>query len=213
MPRTACKPSQQGPVTLRMIARRVGLAPCSVSAVLNDTPASKRIPLRTRNRILRAAESLNYRPNLSARALRTRRTRIVGVLAGDLGKPEVGLAIGAVERELRKRGYLLILSSGNERMESYPSHLLPAGPEGWITINAAIQAPGAPRIAISIGTLRRESDRQNHAIKIGEAAARSLLAQIEGVPNVARASFYRSLAPVDPLEIPHQQRPKVNPRP
>lgn len=187
MPTTARKRSQQEPVTLRMMARRLGLAPCSVSAVLNNTPASKRIPLRTKNRILLAAERLNYRPNLSARALRTRRTRVVGVLAGDLGRPEVGTVIAAVERELRKRGYLLVLSSGSEEMEARSSHLLQAGPEGWITINAAMNGPSTPRIAISIGNLPGETDGQNHAIKIGQAAARSLLAQIEGVPDVAAA--------------------------
>lgn len=180
MPRTACKRSQPGPVTLRMIAHRVGLAPCSVSAVLNDTPASKRIPLRTKNRILRAAERLNYRPNLSARALRTRRTHIVGVLAGDLGKPEVGLVIGAVERELRKRGYLVLLSSAGEGMESCPEHVLQAGPEGWITINAAMHRPSTPRVAISVGGSPGEGERQARAVKIGEAAVWSLLAQIEG---------------------------------
>lgn len=185
MPRTAWKRPQQGPITLRMIAHRVGLAPCSVSAVLNETPASKRIPLRTKNRILRAAARLNYKPNLSARALRTRRTRIVGVLAGDLGRPEVGLVIRAVERELRKRGYLLMLSSGGEGTESCSAHLLQVGPEGWITINAAMQAPGTPRIAVSIGALPVEAERRNRAAKIGEAAARLLLAQIERVPDVA----------------------------
>jgi LacI family transcriptional regulator len=168
-----------------MIAHRVGLAPCSVSAVLNETPASKRIPLRTKNRILRAAARLNYKPNLSARALRTRRTRIVGVLAGDLGRPEVGLVIGAVERELRKRGYLLMLTSGGEGMESCPAHLLQAGPEGWITINAAMQEPGTPRLAVSVAAFSMEADGRNLAARIGEAAARSLLAKLEGVPDDA----------------------------
>lgn len=180
---TACKRLQQGPVTLRMIAHRVGLAPCSVSAVLNDTPASKRIPLRTKNRILRAAERLNYRPNLSARALRTRRTRIVGMLAGDLGMPEVGLVIGSVERELSQRGYLVLFSTASEGMPSCPGHLLQAVPEGWITINAALHGVSTPRIAISVGRSQLEGVPQERAAKIGQAAARSLLAQIERSPG------------------------------
>jgi len=64
-------PQERITVTLRTVAEKVGLAPCSVSAVLNNSPAAAAIPQRTKNRILRAARQLNYRPNFSARSLRT----------------------------------------------------------------------------------------------------------------------------------------------
>jgi len=35
-------------VTLRTVAEKVGLAPCSVSAVLNNSPAAVAIPQRTK---------------------------------------------------------------------------------------------------------------------------------------------------------------------
>ena len=41
-----------GIVTLRTVADKVGLAPCSVSAVLNNSPAALAIPQRTKNRVL-----------------------------------------------------------------------------------------------------------------------------------------------------------------
>ncbi len=59
-------------VNLRTVAARVGLAPCSVSAVLNSTPASFSIPQHTKDRVFRAAAELNYQPNFSARSLRTK---------------------------------------------------------------------------------------------------------------------------------------------
>ena len=55
-------------VTLKTVAERVGLAPCSVSAILNNTEASRAIPQRTKDRVYRAASELNYRPNYWARS-------------------------------------------------------------------------------------------------------------------------------------------------
>ena len=48
---------------LRAVAERVGLAPCSVSSVLNNAPAAQAIPQSTKERIFKAAAELNYRPN------------------------------------------------------------------------------------------------------------------------------------------------------
>jgi len=70
-------------ITLRTVADKVGLAPCSISAVLNNSAAAQSIPQRTKDRVLRAARQLNYRPNLAARSLRTRRTSTVALLASD----------------------------------------------------------------------------------------------------------------------------------
>jgi hypothetical protein len=97
-------------VTLRTVAERVNLAPCSVSAVLNHTPASWAIPQRTKDRVFRAAAQLKYRPNLSARSLRTKRTHMIALLA-DFGQTSVSRAIVGMERTLRRKGYLLVLGA------------------------------------------------------------------------------------------------------
>jgi len=101
---------QKKAVTLRTVAERVGLAPCSISAILNNTPASLAIPQRTKDRVFRAAAQLEYRPNLSARSLRTKRTHMVAVVSPDFGQPSVARAIAGMESPLRKKGYLLILA-------------------------------------------------------------------------------------------------------
>jgi DNA-binding LacI/PurR family transcriptional regulator len=58
-------------VTLKMVADHVGLTPGTISAVLNDTYAARRIPQPTKDRILAAVRELDYQPNPLARALRT----------------------------------------------------------------------------------------------------------------------------------------------
>ena len=57
-------------VTLKAVAKHVGLATGTVSHVLNHSPHSCHIPQRTKDRVFAAARTLNYHPNPHARALR-----------------------------------------------------------------------------------------------------------------------------------------------
>src|SRR5690349_1223483 len=51
---------KHSPVTLKMIAERVGLTKGTCSAVLNKSAASRSVPQHTQDRILEAARELNY---------------------------------------------------------------------------------------------------------------------------------------------------------
>src|ERR1700733_4330565 len=90
-------------VNLRTVAEKAGLAPCSVSAILNDTPAAKAIPQTTKDRVFRAAAELNYRPNLWARSLRTKRTRMVAAIAHDFGRGEGARVVAGGKGRLHKK--------------------------------------------------------------------------------------------------------------
>ena len=127
-------------VSLRTVAERVGLAPCSVSAVLNHTPASLAIPQRTRERVLRAAGELNYRPNLWARSLRTKRTRVVAAVTSDIGRAPVARVVAGVQKLLHRRGYLLALATFDCASEwnTIPGQLQQRGIEGVIAIAAIL---------------------------------------------------------------------------
>lgn len=57
-------------VTLKTVADHLGLTPGTVSATLNNSPAARSIPEHSKNRIIEAAQVLNYRPNFFARTLR-----------------------------------------------------------------------------------------------------------------------------------------------
>ena len=78
--------------TSRDVARLAGVAQSTVSNVLNDRQP---IAPATRERVLAAMAELNYRPNLAARAMRTRRTgRLAVVLPGVTAVP-TRLLVGA----------------------------------------------------------------------------------------------------------------------
>jgi LacI family transcriptional regulator len=91
-------------VTLKAVAEQVGLTAGTVSAVLNESEASKVIPQHTKDRILKAARELNYKPNFFARTLRSKRTYTIGVIAQEIGDSYGGPIIAGIESYLRDRG-------------------------------------------------------------------------------------------------------------
>ena len=69
-------PSRTGRSPSTDVARHVGVSAQSVSNALNNPG---RVAPDTRARILSAVRALGYRPNRSARALRSQRSRLIGM--------------------------------------------------------------------------------------------------------------------------------------
>ena len=173
-------------VSLRTVAERVGLAPCSVSAVLNNTPASWAIPQRTKERVFRAAGELNYRPNLWARSLRTKRTRVVAAVTSDIGRAPVARVVAGVQKLLQRRGYLLALASFDCASEwnTIPVQLQQRGVEGVIAIDAILPQ----ELALPVSSVELEymdfpeplaDEMRVWLSDLGESAADTVLRQIE----------------------------------
>jgi hypothetical protein len=177
---------RQAVVSLRTVAQRVGLAACSVSAVLNNTPASQSIPQRTKDRVFRAAAELNYRPNLWARSLRTKRTRLVAAITSDIGLAPVGRVLAGVQSLLHRRGYLLAVRpldcpSGSHNISV---ELQQRGIEGAVAIDATLPAdlllPVASVDLDSITLLEPlPEDMRSWLSQLGESAAETVVRQIE----------------------------------
>jgi len=70
------------PVTLEDISKATGFSVPTISRVLSNSTYP--VGPTTRQRILESAQSLGYRPNLSARGLRTERTNTIGILVDDI---------------------------------------------------------------------------------------------------------------------------------
>jgi len=173
-------------VSLRTVAQRVGLAPCSVSAVLNNTPASWAIPQRTKERVFRAAGELNYRPNLWARSLRTKRTRLVAAITSDIGRAPVARVVAGVQSLLHRRGYLLAIAVFDCASEwnTIPIQLRQRGIEGVIAIDAIL--PQDLELPVAFVDLEYMTfleplaeEMQVWLSDLGESAAETVLRQIE----------------------------------
>lgn len=92
------------------VARRAGVSRSAASFVLSGR-ADMRISDAARERVLRAAEELGYRPNLTARSLRTRKTGTIGLISDTVAStPHAGAMIhGALDASL-DRGHLLFVA-------------------------------------------------------------------------------------------------------
>ncbi len=71
-------------VSLKDVAVRAGVSVKTVSNVVNDYP---HVSPATRERVRRAVDELGYRPNATARRLRTGRSGIIALAVPELGNP------------------------------------------------------------------------------------------------------------------------------
>src|ERR1700692_735594 len=118
------KPTKkQARVTLKIVADHIGLTPGTISAVLNDTYAARRIPQGTKDRILAAVREFNYQPNPLARALRTGQSVMAGLMNNEV------MNNGAMNNETRE-------SSGNH------GALVIVGEHQFLRAISAIQEAG-----------------------------------------------------------------------
>src|SRR6266850_934834 len=146
-------PRHEAKVTLKTIAEHLGLTPGTVSAALNDSPAARSIPAHTKNRIIEAAQALNYRPNFFARTLRLRRTYTIGVIAEEIGDAYGAMVISGIEEYLRKNDYFfltVIHRHDPKLLQTYAQMLLTRGVEGFITLDTSIMEKLAlPTVAVA----------------------------------------------------------------
>ena len=140
-------------VTLKSVAEQVGLTASTVSAVLNNSSASRSVPERTKNRILAAARDLNYRPNFFARSLRVQRTYTIGVILAEIGDAYGSVVISGMERYLREQNFFFLTVAhrhDKKLLATYSTMLLERGVEGFITVDTLLtEEPPLPTVAVA----------------------------------------------------------------
>ena len=94
-----------GRPTMRDVAARVGVSQTLVSLVFRNAPGAS---AETRERVLRAAAELGYRPDTAAQVLRRNRSRHIGVLFSMRQPFDVDLA-EAIYPAAERRGYHVVL--------------------------------------------------------------------------------------------------------
>ena len=137
------QPPHPARTTLKDLAKHLGLTKGTVSAVLNDSPYAKAIPQHTKDRIVSAAQELNYHPNFFARSLRKKRTFTVGVIAAEIGDAYGSVIICGIESVLSERKYVFVTVVHHHDPQillQYSDILMTRGVEGFITIDTNLTA-------------------------------------------------------------------------
>ena len=116
------KRQSKKPVTLADIAAYADVTPMTVSRVMNQ---SGYVHADTRERVLRVARQMNYRPNGLARGLKIQRTETVGMVIGDIANPFAAELTRGVREVLEPRGYTLFICisehSAKEDVQAFDS--------------------------------------------------------------------------------------------
>jgi DNA-binding LacI/PurR family transcriptional regulator len=130
------------PPGLKELADHLGLAPATVSLVMNDSSVADTIAPETRKMILAAAREFEYRPNFFARCLRTRRSFTIGVIVPELSEGYNVSVLSGIEDHLLREGYFYLVASHRfqqDLIDEYTELFLHRSVDGLIAVNTPWQ--------------------------------------------------------------------------
>lgn len=146
------------------LARRVNLADVARAAAVSTSAVSRTftegasVSQKTRERVLTAADALGYRPNALARAMITQKSRLIAVIMTNYRSPYFPHLLKALNRELDKRGFsmLLLLTAGRETADEAVERARDYSADGIILVAvapsqdvaAAAEAEGIPLVVL-----------------------------------------------------------------
>jgi len=198
------------PATLADVAREAGTSASTASRALSGRGY---VSPGARARLIAAAERLAYVPNASARTLKQRTSRVVGVVVSDLGNLfYAGLAAG-IEQTLREARYQMIVLSDNSdtaqeiagirtflAMRSAGVIITPVGPEparllsrhGVPVVEVDRQLADAPCDAVLVDNERGAGDAVGHLLALGHRRVALLVAETNWTSDAGRLLGYRT---------------------
>ncbi|TCL03345.1 LacI family DNA-binding transcriptional regulator [Sodalis ligni] len=105
---------------IRQVAELAGVGIASVSRVLSGQPG---VSKKMTERVLQAAEQLNYTPNVLAQSLRRRSTKSIGFVCSDITNPLLASIVSGAESVLAAAGYSLLLTNSGGMPEMDAEHI------------------------------------------------------------------------------------------
>jgi LacI family transcriptional regulator len=124
--------------TIREVAALAEVSPATVSRVLNGTAVDPVLAARVRA----VVEKLNYRPSNAARSLRTRRTRVWGLVISDIRNPFFTDVVRGIEDAAQQAGYALVLCNADEQLAKEQAYIDLVVDE---RVAGVIVSPASPR--------------------------------------------------------------------
>lgn len=186
---------------VREVAALAGVSRQTVSRVLNEHPE---VATATRERVLAAMTELGYRMNNAARALGTRRSRTLGVLASDALQYGPSRSIAAIEASAREVGYWVSAAFADAgdaaAVVSAVEHLVAQGVEGIVVVAphaGTLEALDELRIGVPVVTLH-SSDRGARGLSVDQVAGARLA--VAALADAGHTRIAHLAGPADWLE-------------
>jgi LacI family transcriptional regulator len=209
--------------TIRDVAKLAGVAPITVSRVVNNTGY---ISEPTRKRVKAAIKRLGYVPNSLARSLRSRRTGMLALIVTDITNPFFTLIARGVEDTASDAGFCVIFCNTDESEvteQEYVNLMLQKQVDGILLVPARstasslklIQAQGTPLVVIdrrvpgvNVDTVRCDSeDGAYRLVQLLVKLGHRRIAALSGPQGVSTADdrvagYERALAEAGPTPPP-----------
>ncbi len=101
-------------ITIHDIAKQLNISASTVSRALKNNPL---ISEKTRKRIKKTAEEMEYRPNVLAASFRTKKTNTIGVIVPLINRHFFSSVISGIEDIAYKNGFTVTISQSNDKVE------------------------------------------------------------------------------------------------
>ncbi|HEY3330096.1 MAG TPA: LacI family DNA-binding transcriptional regulator [Capsulimonadaceae bacterium] len=129
---------QERAITIKDIARMVGVTDATVSNVLNG---KGRVSPTVRDRVLKTVADVGYTSNSMARGLKTSRSRTLGILTNNLASPVSSGQLSGIDFVARERGYALLIATDDAAPLPYPVAFAGRGVDGIIAMPSSANIP------------------------------------------------------------------------
>lgn len=126
-------------VTRKDVAKKAGVSTATVSNVINGT---KYVSDELSQKVKKAIKELDYKPNMIAKSLKTKKSKQVAILIDDITNPYFSEIILGFESEAKKRGYITNIGIGNNSTSEYFNDFLSRSIDGvFIIVNTEDKVP------------------------------------------------------------------------
>jgi LacI family transcriptional regulator len=204
------EPQPAQPVTLADIAREAGTSPSTASRALNG---SGYVSEAARDRLVAVANRLGYVPNASARTLKQRTSRVVGVVVSDLDNQFYARLAAGIEQVLREANYqMMVLGDNSEAAEEVEGArtflamrapgviMTPVGSDatellrsrGIAVVEVDRRLAGVPCDAVVIDNERGGREATMHLVGLGHRRIALLGVETDWTSDAGRLSGYRT---------------------
>jgi LacI family transcriptional regulator len=198
------------PVTLADIAREAGTSASTASRALNG---SGYVSEAARDRLVAVANRLGYVPNASARTLKQRTSRVVGVVVSDLDNQFYARLAAGIEQVLREANYqMMLLGDNSEAAEEVAGArtflamrapgviMTPVGTDatellrsrGIAVVEVDRRLAGVPCDAVVIDNERGGREATMHLVGLGHRRIALLGVETDWTSDAGRLNGYRT---------------------
>jgi len=101
--------------TIRDVARKARVSIATVSRVINNSP--HQVGRETREKVLRAVQELDYRPNALAQGLIMKRSMTVGIIIPDISNPYYAEIVRGIQDAADRAGYAIVLQNTDRKKD------------------------------------------------------------------------------------------------